>query len=476
MQGRPERRSVSTARCSNPYVLPGNGAVVARAASQRTATLVALTALVALAACGSTVDRLGSEPLDAGVKVEAGLDDGGEDGGEGGADAGVMPPTLTPLTGPSEYPNLFRDLLGKTEQEITDKIDAAYQQLFAGDPGTEAIYYQLDATHAEIRDIYHGGDVRTEGIGYAMLINVELANFAPDSEKKEVFDNLWRQAKVANAATGANSGYFVSVCDTADGDKVPCVDPFGYQQFTMALIFAHDLWGSDGAIDYEADALALLDVMLNKQEQNMGIVDDVLNTFDAETKLVFDEPNVSASGYTRPSVEMPAYYDLWAQATGDAFFREAAAAGRAYLERVAHPTTGLVPVRATFSGQPLNDWGTFAPEAYRTHLNVTLDHIWSGTAPWPTIECDRLLGFFAGLGIDTYGGTFELDGTAVDRTRDDSLVFANGIAAVPATLPERRAFVQAVWDMSPRVGPLRYYAGLFDLLALLTLSGRMQVI
>jgi oligosaccharide reducing-end xylanase len=434
--------------------------------------LVALVTLAALTACGSTVDRLGSEPLDAGTEAEAGPNDGGE----GGADGGLMSPTLTPLTGPSEYPNLFRDLLGKTEQEITDKIEAAYQQLFAGDLDDEAIYYPLDATHAEIRDIYHGGDVRTEGIGYAMLINVELAHFDADPAKKDVFDNLWRQAKVGNAATGANAGYFVSVCDNADGSKSPCVDPFGYQQFTMALIFAHDLWGSDGAIDYEADALALLDVMLNKQERNMGIVDDVLNTFDAETKLVFDVPNVSASGHTRPSVEMPAYYELWAQATGDRFWSEAAAAGRTYLERVAHPTTGLTPVRATFNGQPLNEWRTFAPEAYRTHLNVTLDHIWSLATPWPTIECDRLLGFFDGLGLDMYGGTFELDGTPVDRTRDDSLVFANGIAAVPATLPARRAFVQAVWDMAPPDGPLRYYAGVFDLLSLLTLSGRMQVI
>jgi oligosaccharide reducing-end xylanase len=318
--------------------------------------------------------------------------------------------------------------------------------------------------------------VRTEGIGYAMLINVQLASFAADPAKKDVFDKLWRRAKVANAATGANAGYFNSVCDNADGTKSPCVDPFGYQQFTMALIFAHDLWGSDGAIDYEADALALLDVMLNKQEQNGGIVEDVLNTFDAETKLVFDVPNVSASGHTRPSVELPAYYDLWSQATGNAFWQEAAAAGRAYLERVAHPTTGLMPVRATFSGQLMNEYRAFTSEAYRGHLNVTLDFIWSSSAPWPTTECDRLLGFFSGIGVETYGGTFEIDGTPLDRNRDNSLILANGIAAVPASLAQREAFVQAVWDMPPPSGILRYYTGLLDMLSLLTLSGRMRVI
>jgi oligosaccharide reducing-end xylanase len=441
-------------------------------APSRSAVAGFALALVALTACGSTVDRLGYDPVDAGADVEAGPDDGGE----GGTDAGMPPdPTLTPLTGPTEYPNLFRDLLGKTEQEITDKIDAVYQQLFAGDTDTEAIYFEIDATHGEVRDILHG-DVRTEGLGYAMLINVQLDNHAPDPAKKEVFDNLWRRAKASKASMGASAGYFDSWCDAPDGTKSVCVDPFGYQQFTMALIFAHDLWGSDGAIDYEADALALLDVMLHKQEQNRGIVDDVLNTFDAETKLVFSVPNVSASGTTRPSIEMPAYYDLWAQATGNDFWREAAASGRAYLERVAHPTTGLTPARATFSGEPLSEGGAFTSEAYRTHLNVTLDFIWSGTTPWPTIECDRLIAFFDGQGVGTYGGTFELDGTPIDRNRDYALVAANGIAAVPATLAERQAFVQAVWDLVPPTGPLRYYAGVLDLLSLLSLSGRMRVI
>jgi oligosaccharide reducing-end xylanase len=429
--------------------------------SRSIAVSFALSLLLSLPACESTVDHLGFDPVD---------------GGGGGTGGMTAEPQLTPLTGPTDYPNLFRDLLGKTEQEITDKLDAAYAQLFTGDPNSEAIYYELDESHAEVRDIFHGGDVRTEGIGYAMLINAQFYNFAPDPAKKDVFDKLWRRAKIANAATGANAGYFVSVCDDVGGSKSPCVDPFGYQQFTMALIFAHDLWGSDGAIDYEADALALLDVMLNKQGQNMGIVDDVLNTFDAETKLVFDVPNVSASGYTRPAVEMPAYYDLWGQATGNPFWAEAAAAGRAYLERVAHPTTGLTPVRATFSGELMNEWRAFTAEAYRTHLNVTLDHIWSGTTPWPTTECDRLLGFFEEIGVDTYVGSYEIDGTPIDRTRENALIFANGIAAVPSTRAGRTAFVQAVWDLEPPSGVLRYYAGLLDLLSLLTLSGRLRVI
>jgi hypothetical protein len=111
--------------------------------ASRTAVAGFALALLALTACGSTVDRLGFDPVDAGAEA------GPDDGGEGGSDGGVLPePMLRPLAGPSEYPNLFRDLLGKTEQEISDKIDAAYRHLFEGDAGSAAIYYELDESNA----------------------------------------------------------------------------------------------------------------------------------------------------------------------------------------------------------------------------------------------------------------------------------------------------------------------------------------
>ena len=136
---------------------------------------------------------------------------------------------------------------------------------------------------------------------------------------------------------------------------VTCLDPFGLQQMTMALILAHDRYTLAGAppapVDYAADARDLLTLMRHKVDQNGGVKDGVTDTFDHATSLVFDFPNTSAAGVGRPSIEMPGYYDLWAQATGDPFWTMAAESRARLL--AAHRQSdrhGLMPVRATFAG------------------------------------------------------------------------------------------------------------------------------
>jgi oligosaccharide reducing-end xylanase len=424
----------------------------ARVASVTGPGLAAILALFALPACTSSVDSLGYDD-------EAAVGGGGGGGGE---------PGLRPLVRPGSYPNPFRDDLGKIQTDIDTKIDSAFDQLFHGGPD-ETVYFPVGTDQALIRDILHM-DERTEGIGFGMLISVEL-------NRKDEFDRLWRYAKAAMRSAAPNDGYYDSRCDNVDGiSSVDCIDPFGMEQFAMALIFAHGRWGSDGSIDYETDVLELLDVMRNKEQRNGGIVDGVTNVFDANTKLPFHVPNVSAATFTRPSLVIPAYYELWGQATGDAFWAQAAEAGRAYTRAVAHPTTGLVPVRAYLTGEPVtgSGWDTFRHEAYRTELNLALDWIWTAKDPWVVEEADRLIGFFAGQG-DPYGKAYALDGAVLEAMPESALVAANGAAAAIATRMERRAFIQAVWDMPVPSGGARYYSGMMHLLSLLVLGGRFQV-
>jgi oligosaccharide reducing-end xylanase len=59
--------------------------------------------------------------------------------------------------------------------------------------------------------------------------------------------------------------------------------------------------------------------------------------------------------------------------------------------------------------------------------------------------------------------------------RDPSLIASNGPVALIATHGERNAFIQAVWEMPVPVGEGRYYAGMLQLLSLITLSGRFRV-
>jgi oligosaccharide reducing-end xylanase len=303
---------------------------------------------------------------------------------------------------------------------------------------------------------------------------------AVERDKRDELDRLWTYAKATlRIATGPASGYFASFCERG-AMTGGCLDPFGLQQMLMALIFANDRYtradAAATAVDYAAEARLLLDLMRHKQDQNGGVVDRVTDTFDATARLVLDVPDLSAAGIGRPSIEMPAYYDLWAQATRDPFWTSAAGAARAYWRRAAHPITGLMPVRATFAGAPVAGSDTFQPEAYRAQLAMVLDQIWSAAGAWSVGEGERMLAFFSGQGIDTYGGSYSLDGaTTLSQPHEPALVAMNGVTALTALVPDRTAYVDAVWNLETPSGVPRYYAGLVDLLALLVLGGQMRV-
>lgn len=406
--------------------------------------------------------------------------------------------------------NAFRDVLGKTNMEISDKIAETFNQLFHGDSSTQAIYFPVTGQdQAYIKDIYHG-DIRTDGMGLGMMIAVEM-------NKQDEFDRLWNYAKAnMQVQSGPNKGYFLSSCATSVSPGITCYDPFGPQQMLMALLLANDQWGSpaeDGGVmlaaadggtpapvDYAAGARDLLTVMRHKVDQNGGIVGGVTDVFDPVTTLVFDQPDVNHANLTRASIEQPGFYDLWAQATLDPFWNRAATAGRDYWAKaVANPMTGLVPAASHFDGSLAGgDSDRFSTEAYRSLINFVIDDIWapvdappsdSTTAPsaaapvtpdrsWDVAEANRLLGFFIGEDINQYGREFTLDGTTVDPARESALVVANGtvgLIATTAAIGKRSDFIQAVWDMDIPTGNVRYFPGTMLMTGLLLLGGQFRV-
>ncbi len=426
----------------------------------RSRACFALLSLIFVVGCRTTVDSLGHDDV-----------------------AGAVPRVLHPLTGPSSYPNAFRDVLNQSDNAISSKIDQTFNQLFHGDPNSQAIFFQVGGNEANIQDSHHSNEIRTEGMGYAMIIAVEL-------DKQTEFDQLWRYSKSELMETsGPDQGYFKSYCDTSPFDSsnnpTRCLDPFGLEQFVMALIFAHDRWTPDGStadagsINYESDVWMLLDTMRYKERDNGGIVGNVTNTFDDTTHLVFNTPDTASSNFTRPSAEMPAYYELWAQATGDPYWSAAASSARNYWHSVANSDTGLMPVRAYFSGQPCSGWDMYAPEGYRTQLNMVLDQIWNGKDAWDVTEADALIKFFVNAstgGPNTYGRAYTLDGTVIDQTQNDfAIEAANGMTALISTNSNRNQFINTVWTNPIPQGQGGYYAGLLDLLALMVLGGHYRV-
>ena len=369
------------------------------------------------------------------------------------------------------YPNLFKDYLGKSDEEIQNKIDSAFDQLFYGDDATERVYYPVGSDMAYILDIANA-DVRSEGMSYGMMIAVQL-------NKKEEFDRLWKWTKTyMYQKDGGYKGYFAWHCKT-DGTQLsanPASD--GEEWFIMALMFADGRWGSgEGIYNYRTEAQSILDVSLHVDELGGDLA---TNLFDAESKQVVFVPQIgNNSSFTDPSYHLPHYYQLWSlwADKDNQFWADAVTASRDYLPKSIHPQTGLAPNYSYFDGKPYNDEynGNFRYDAFRVGANVGMDYVWFAPSDWHREQSNRLLSFFASQGMDDYKAEYTLDGKPEVGHRSTGLMATNAVAALAADREIGEPFVQALWDASVPTGQYRYYDGLLMMLGLLQVSGNFRI-
>ncbi len=331
-----------------------------------------------------------------------------------------------------EYRNLFREYLGKSDAEVQARIDAAWDQLFYGNDDSECVYYPVGEDMAYIEDIGNG-DVRTEGMSYGMMIAVRLdANPASDGEE-------W---------------------------------------FAMALLFASARWGDgEGIFDYRSQAQEILDAMLHKEDTKSDIA---TNMFDLKEKQVVFVPITGRlSSWSDPSYHLPAYYELWRRwaKRDNQFWADATQTSRAYFKKAAHPQTGLRPDYANFDGKPYgtDDHKDFRFDAWRTLSNVAVDYAWFAADPWQVEQSNRVLGFLASQGMDSYPNQFTLDGTPLSSDHSTGLVSMAAVAALAADRQTGEPFVQALWDTQIPAGQWRYYDGMLYILGMLHVSGNFKI-
>ena len=147
---------------------------------------------------------------------------------------------------------------GRTPGGNNSKIIAAFQQLFHGDPATQAVYYTAGANSngplAYVTDIKHH-DVRTEGLSYGMMIAVQM-------NQRAEFDAIWNWSKtyLYHDSPGHPSyGFFSWQARTNGTVMSEFVAPDGESYYVMALYFAANRWGSGAGIyNYQSEADRLL--------------------------------------------------------------------------------------------------------------------------------------------------------------------------------------------------------------------------
>jgi len=384
------------------------------------------------------------------------------------------------------YPDVFAQA-GYSERAVDARIRQAWKQLFHGAPGTlpdrsdgQSVYYELGDDMAYVEDIGNQ-DVRSEGMGYAMMIAVQLGH-------KSEFDKLWTFAKTKMQVTsGITKDFFAWHTDTTGKVIDPGIAPDGDQWIAAALVFASGRWGDGHGIrDYGAEATQILHAMWHQAD------DGGINMFDAATYLpTFSPPG--AVGFTDPSYALPAFYKAFADFDrADATqWTKAAAAGEKLLQTAYDPSTGLTTCYTNFDGTPY--WWpwekqgddtysqTFQEDAWRAIANANVDAAWYGTKPWQTSYSNTLQAFFQKQGVSTYVSRYEKDGTPLpvgqntyEPAHAEGLVAMNSTTALSATARGSKDFVRDLWATAIPSGKARYFDGLLYMLGLLYDSGTFQ--
>ena len=352
---------------------------------------------------------------------------------------------------PAEYRNLFKELLGKTDEEIDEKIEAAYEQLFHG-TGDEPVYYE-SGDGAYILDVKHN-DVRSEGMSYGMIISALM-------DRQEEFDKIW---KWAVSHMRQPNGYFGWLANSSGWLQSSGSAPDGEEYFATALIFAATRWGDgEGIFNYSNEARNLLHAMISG-----GI-------FNYQQHMVKFLTN---SSHTDPSYVLPAFYEVWAcfDPENADFWSQVAATGRGLFQKATNGATGLAPDYSNFDGSPVwGEHGDFRYDAWRVVMNIMMDyHFYGVDAEWQAEYAVRHAGFWVGQGED-YGSLFNLNGQCFQQDHRLGLVACNATLGFALPAEDAIPFVRELWDSPTISGIERYYDGLLFLLNLLHVSGRFKL-
>jgi oligosaccharide reducing-end xylanase len=391
-----------------------------------------------------------------------------------------------------KYRNLFAET-GHSSTAIQAKIDAAYQQLFHGDPQSQAIFFSAGENasgHLAYVTDWANHDVRTEGMSYGMMIAVQM-------NKKDDFDALWNWTKTymyAGNPQHPSYGYFFWSCKTDGTPNEETPAPDGEEYFATSLLFAANRWGSGkGIYDYKAEAEQLLIAMRHREIMSgmtrfgRRVVGPEVNEQHA---MILFVPGVMPQPFTDPSYHLPAFYELWARwgpPDDRAFWARAAETSRAFFVKTTNSTTGLSPDYANFDGSPhvtrFPQSGSFGYDAWRTASNWSVDWSWWRKSSQEQILSDKIQAFFASQGLDQSGPLYSLDGRPLSvthglapETHATGLVATNAVASLAATDHARtRQFVDALWKADIPSGHARYYDGMLYLLSLLHVSGEFRI-
>jgi endo-1,4-beta-D-glucanase Y len=249
----------------------------------------------------------------------------------------------------------------------------------------------------------------SEGMGYGMLLTAYLG-------EKETFDGLLEFYKTKKTDKALN---LMAWRVTRDSIIDPGSATDGDLDVAFALIVAHYQWGED----YLKEAKDIISILKEHYFVNCNGVYTM-------------KPGGHWGGcdLTNISYYSPAYFRIFAQETGEAFWDTVADDAYTILYNGADDNTGLVPDWQSYDGVPGgtsdSDWkwrDYYRYDACRVPWRIALDYLWSGDKDARNF-CIKVSNFADSIGPADIVDGYLLDGTPHPEAQWNNSPFVGSFA------------------------------------------------
>jgi endo-1,4-beta-D-glucanase Y len=307
----------------------------------------------------------------------------------------------------------------------------------------------------------------SEGHGYGMVITALMAGH--DANAKTIYDGLYKTFRAFHSSINSNlMGWVVADATGAQGHFDSATD--GDVDIAYSLILAHYQWGSNGAINYLAEAKKMITNGLKAANVTST---NRLNLGDWDSKSTLD---------TRPSDWMLSHMRAFYQETGDATWLNLINNLYAVYNQFSatySPATGLIsdfvvknppqPAPKDFidEGPQTNEYNY---NACRVPLRVVMDYALYGNTNALTISnkiATWIIGKTGGNPANVKDG-YQLNGTVSGS--DPEAVFVAPFVAASVVNSNNQAFLNSGWNFL-KTAKSGYYSDTYSLLCQLFISG-----
>jgi len=249
----------------------------------------------------------------------------------------------------------------------------------------------------------------SEGIGYGMLLTAYFG-------ERERFDRLFDFYKSKRTSKAHNLMAW-QVTRTGIKDSGSATD--GDIDVAFALIVAHYQWGGD----YLTEADSILTILKDNY---------FVDTCSDGIYVMKPGGHWGGCDVTDLSYYTPAYFRVFAEATGNAFWDDVADDAYIILNNGANVTTGLVPDWQSYDGVPggTSNWkwlDYYRYDACRVPWRMALDYIWNGDSKAQS-WCVKISKFANSLGAANIVDGYELDGMPHENAKYNNSPFVGGFA------------------------------------------------